>query len=74
MADTDRDILIEVKTKVNEIHREMTHSDGRVPKLERRVELHASQINYWKGAVAIVGLLVVVFGSIVVSHVWGIKP
>jgi hypothetical protein len=49
MAESDRDILIELRTKVGEIHRDMTQPEGRVPKLEATVEGHGKQINTFSG-------------------------
>lgn len=80
MAETDRDILIRLDQKVEEIHREMTQPEGKVPKLERRVDEHASKINSASGAVRAfvwilggIGLLFVTLAGVVFAHILGGK-
>lgn len=46
-------------------------SKGMVPELRAKVDEHDSQIAYWKGAVAVVGFLLLVFGGVFVAHVLG---
>lgn len=43
--DTDRDLLIQTKTMVEEIHRNMTHPSGRVPQLEQKLDEHVEKDN-----------------------------
>jgi hypothetical protein len=47
--------------------------EGKVPELEVSVESHSSQIAYWKGAIAIVGLLLVALGGVLLTHILGGK-
>ena len=75
---TDREMLTEVKTLVGEIHREMTQPEGKVPKLEAKVDDHAKQINTFKGSVSTlvwiiggIGILMMAFGGAFLEHVWG---
>lgn len=69
--DTDRDILIAVKTTVDEIHREMTAPGGKVPILAEKVDEHSQQLSYYKGALALVGLLLLAFGTALAAHLLG---
>lgn len=79
MPESDRDILIELRTKVTEIHRDMTQPEGRVPKLEARVDNHAGQLNTMKGAAGmarwIIGIVVALtvgllgLGGVVLDHI-----
>ncbi len=71
---SERDILIEVRTKVNDIHFNMTQPGGKVPRLESIVEKHASQISYWKGAVAVIAILILAFGAVLAEHLLSGKP
>jgi len=80
MPESDRDILIELRTKVGEIHRDMTQPEGRVPKLEVTVDEHSSQINSFAGGlkvalwvIGLVGTLVLAFGGVLLAHVLGGK-
>lgn len=49
-ADSDRDILIRLDQKVSDIHRDMTQPEGRVPKLELKVDEHAAHLNRLAGS------------------------
>jgi hypothetical protein len=78
VAESDRDILIAVKTKVDEIHRDMTQPGGRVPRLEGTVEEHSAQLNQLSGSVgtskwflAGIGALVLALISVLASHLLG---
>jgi hypothetical protein len=46
---------------------------GSVPVLQSIVGKHSDQINFWRGAIAIVGFLLVVFGAILATHLVGGK-
>jgi hypothetical protein len=80
MAESDRDILIELRTKVTDIHREMTDPSGKVPKLEVKVENHAKQISSFSGGLRVtvwilggLGLLFVGLSGVVLAHILGGK-
>ena len=78
---SDRDILIEVRTDVKALVRDMTDPGGRVPRLEATVEGHGKQIDSAAGgAKVIVWALVILAGlfttlaGVVLAHVLGNKP
>lgn len=78
MAESDRDILIELRTKVTEIHRDMTQPEGRVPKLETVVDDHTIQISAASGGLKTlmwilggIGLLLVTVAGVVFAHILG---
>lgn len=80
MPESDRDILIDLRSKVTEIHRDMTQPEGRVPKLEARVEGHAEKINSFTGSfrttvwfIAGIGGLLLALGTVVLAHILGGK-
>lgn len=81
MADeSDRDILIELRTKVTEIHRDMTQPEGRVPKLEMKVDSHGARLNQYEGSVRTavwivggIGILFVTLAGVVFAHILGGK-
>ena len=80
MPDSDRDILIAVKTKVDAIHRDMVEPGGRVPKLEATVDEHTSQISSFSGGLRVtvwilggLGLLFVGLSGVVLAHILGGK-
>jgi hypothetical protein len=49
------------------------HQDGLVPAAQRDIQKHSDQINFWRGAIAIVGFVLIVFGGILVTHILGGK-
>lgn len=80
MPESDRDLLIAVKTKVDAIHRDMVEPGGRVPKLEATVDDHSERINTFKGSISAlmwilggVGLLLVTLSGVVMAHILGGK-
>lgn len=68
MPESDRDILIEVRTDVKALVRDMTEPGGRVPKLEASVQEHGDQLAFYRGAIWIVGGLLVLLGGILAEH------
>jgi hypothetical protein len=80
----DRDILIRVETTVVAMQHELLGGDGRegrVSKIERGMELHDDndsirfskidrQLSYWKGAIALGGFLLIVFGAVLLEHIF----
>ena len=80
MVETDRDILIAVRSKVDEMHRELTQAGGKVPKLEAKVEDHATRINSFSGGLRValwviagIGTLLMAFGGVLLAHIMGGK-
>lgn len=74
MSDSpDHDLLIRMDAKVTEIHTEMTQPQGRVPRLEKTVEGHAKQINFWRGSIAILAFSLMVIATLLAAHVAGGK-
>lgn len=78
---SDRDILIEVRTDVKALVRDMTDPGGRVPRLEATVEEHSKEIDSATGGVKaiawLVGLLVVLvagLGAVVLAQALQHKP
>lgn len=78
--DSDRDILIRLDQKVSEIHRDMTQPEGRVPRLEAKVEVHATQISTASGSlktllwvISGIGILAMAFGGVLLAHILGGK-
>jgi quinol-cytochrome oxidoreductase complex cytochrome b subunit len=58
--------------KLDKVIEAVTRIDERVsvlPKLTEKVEKHSSQISYWRGAIAIVAFIIVVFGVTLVTLV-----
>jgi hypothetical protein len=80
VPESDRDLLIAVKTKVDAIHRDMVEPGGRVPKLEETVDDHSKSINTFAGSFKTIvwvlgglGLLFVGLSGVVLAHVLGGK-
>lgn len=83
MPESDRDILIEVRTKIVGLHTELLGGDGRVgrvPALEKTQDDHAAQINTFSGGLSAlkwiiggIGLLLLTLGATVLAHVLGGK-
>lgn len=71
---TDRDILIEVKTKVSALHEDLLGApgrEGRIPQLEKTQEKHAEQINLWRGMLVIIAGLITLLGGTFIVHLFG---
>ncbi len=69
----DHDVLIRMDQKVTEIHTEMTQPQGRVPRLEIKVENHAKQINFWRGSIAVIAFCLIILATVLAGHVLGGK-
>lgn len=67
------EILIRLDQRVADIHRDMTDENGRIPKMERKVDSHGEQINFWRGAIWILAGVLTLFGGVVVAHILGQK-
>ena len=65
--------------KVTTIHTKMDlliangGSKGMVPELQRTVAKHGTQIAYWRGAIAVVGTILLLLATAFAGHVWGGK-
>lgn len=59
---SDRDLLVEMHTTLKTI-------PPRLDDLEDTQRSHSSQISYWKGAIAIIGLLTLAFGGVLLAHI-----
>lgn len=72
MADSDREILVRIDERTKAVHEELIGGPGRkgrVPQLEEEQAEHTRQIAFWKGAIALVGFLVLAFGALFLGHV-----
>lgn len=70
--ESDRDILIRIDERTRGLHDELIGSaerDGRIPLIESKLNAHASQINFWRGAIAVIAALMVAFGGTLIAHV-----
>jgi hypothetical protein len=73
---SDRDLLVEVHTTVNRMDTELFGGDGRkgkITELEEVQDQHSSQINFWRGGIAVCALLILAVGAFLVAHVMGGK-
>lgn len=41
-----------------------------IKKVDGRVDEHDKQINFWRGAIALLAFMIVVFGGILCVHLW----
>lgn len=80
MAESDRDILIRLDQKVSDIHRDMTQPEGRVPKLESKVEDHAAHLNQLSGSMSTskwflagIGAILLALATVLATHMLGGK-
>lgn len=83
MADSDHDILVRLDQRVEDIHRDMTQPEGRVPKLEVRVSGHDKILNTMEGATGmarwIIGIVIALtvgflgLAGVVLAHILGGK-
>ena len=49
-------------------------SKGLIPEMRRDVDKHDRQINFWRGALAITGFLLLLFGGAFLTHIFGKSP
>jgi hypothetical protein len=74
MTDSERDVLLtRVDTTVNDLKEGLIGEQGRIPKLEAAKDEHAKQINFWRGALALIAFLLLTFGGVLLAHVMGGK-
>lgn len=45
-------------------------SKGMVPDLQRTVAKHAGQISFWRGAIAVIGFILMFIGTAFAGHIW----
>ena len=72
MLENERDILLRVDERTKYLHDELVGPDrasGRIPRLEGAQKKHAEQISFWRGAIAIIGFLLLIFGAMLAQHV-----
>ncbi len=73
--DTDHDILMRVDLTTTALHDELIGSrdrEGRIPKIETKLDAHDSQINFWRGAIAVLAFGLLALGGAVVAHLFGV--
>jgi hypothetical protein len=73
---SDREILLRVDERTTALHNELIGPDrrsGRIPKIEETQKKHAEQINFWRGAIAILAALLTILGAAFMNHVWAGK-
>lgn len=72
--ESDHDILLRIDERTRNLHVKLFGSevsetaDGRIPRLEARQDRHEAQINFWRGAIALMGFTLLVFGAILLMH------
>jgi cytochrome b subunit of formate dehydrogenase len=71
--ENDHDILIRMDQKLTDVHTELLGESGRVPKVEKEVKKQGEQIHFWRGALALAGFIILVFGVILWAHISGGK-
>jgi hypothetical protein len=49
------------------------HQDGLVPEAQRSIQKHSDQINFWRGSIAVIAFMLLVFGAILATHLMGGK-
>ena len=72
MQESDRDILIRLDERTAKMHDELLGApgrEGRIPKVEAKVETHGDQIAFWRGAIWIIGGLLVLLGGALAEHI-----
>jgi hypothetical protein len=82
---SDHDLLIEIATTTKDMSKELLGGNGRtgrIPQLEQSFDEHAAedskrfnkidnQLSYWKGALALGGILLLALGGVLLAHIWG---
>lgn len=82
---TDHDLLVEVHSTSEAMFKELLGGngrEGRIPKIEKTLDGHAdedskrfgkidNQLSYWKGAIALGGILLLALGGALLAHIWG---
>jgi len=49
-------------------------SKGIIPEMTRAVGKHEKQINFWRGAIAVIGGLLMIFGGTLLAHILKAAP
>lgn len=72
MPEKSYEILIRLDQRVGDMHTQLLGPEGRIPKVEETVEEHAAQIHQWTGSIKtgawIIGVILTLFGGILVTH------
>lgn len=83
MEPSDRDLLTKTHTIVERLESQLLGGDGRegeIPSIKREMREHADDDaeqfkslvgtqNYWKGAIALAGVLILTFGGVLFAHI-----
>ena len=72
MTPEQHDILVTIRTKMDALISD-DHATGLVPEIKGKVMDHDLKFSYYKGAIAVVGFLILVFGGVLFAHVLGGK-
>jgi len=70
---SDREILLRVDERTMALHNELIGPDrrsGRIPLIEEQQKKHDRQINFWRGAIAILAALLTILSAAFLNHVW----
>lgn len=59
--------LASIKTNLELLRKEL---NGRIPKLEERTDEHDRQINFWRGAIAVVAFILLLVGGAETWHIF----
>lgn len=58
--------LASISTNIDLLRKDL---NGKIPKLEKKVEDHSDQISFWRGAIAIVAFFLLLVGGVETWHV-----
>jgi hypothetical protein len=68
MTPEQHDILIEIRTKMSALISD-DHATGLVPEIKAKVSDHDNKFAYYKGAIAVVSVLLLALGGVIWAHV-----
>lgn len=61
------ELLSSINTDLQLLRKEL---NGKIPKLETKVETHSEQISYWRGAIALLAFLFLIAGAVGAWHIF----
>lgn len=73
MTPADHDLLIRIDENVGHLKDEILGSDdreGRLPAAEKSIIQHEKQLNFWRGALALLAFLFILAGSVGAWHIF----
>lgn len=81
---SDRDLLVETNVIVKSLAEEMNLPGRRIARIEDKIDDHAKddssrfaeherQLNLWRGALALLAFILIVFGATLATHILGGK-